>query len=89
MASEITGLEPLRGYLKLGNLVVRLSGAFIDLPNRQPKFIERPMPTHVRAEASVIAGSADVGPVPERRLVVPDRHTHEQQAVRALEHFWQ
>ena len=26
MASETTGLEPLRGYLKLGNLVVRLSG---------------------------------------------------------------
>ena len=27
MASEITGLAPLRGYLKLGNLVVRLSGS--------------------------------------------------------------
>jgi hypothetical protein len=41
MASEITGLAALRGYLKLGNLVVRLSFPFIDLPKRHPVFIER------------------------------------------------
>jgi hypothetical protein len=42
MASEISGLAPLRGYLKLGNLVVPLQVPFIDLPSRHPAFIERP-----------------------------------------------
>jgi type IV secretory pathway TraG/TraD family ATPase VirD4 len=42
MASEITGLEPLNGFLKNGNLVVRMSFPYIELPEKQPKFIERP-----------------------------------------------
>ena len=45
MASEISGLAALRGYLKLGNLVVRLHVPFIDLPSRHPAFIERPIQT--------------------------------------------
>jgi type IV secretory pathway TraG/TraD family ATPase VirD4 len=42
MPSEITGLEPLHGYLKTGNLVVRMSFPYSVLPERHPKFIERP-----------------------------------------------
>ena len=34
MASEISGLAALRGYLKLGNLVVRLSVPFVHLPQK-------------------------------------------------------
>jgi type IV secretory pathway TraG/TraD family ATPase VirD4 len=41
MASEITGLDPLNGFLKNGNLVVRMSFSYIELPEKQPKFIER------------------------------------------------
>jgi hypothetical protein len=41
MASEISGLAPLRGFLKLGNLVVRLNLRFVDLPKLQPAFVER------------------------------------------------
>jgi Fic-DOC domain mobile mystery protein B len=41
MASEISGLANLHGYLKSGNLVVRLSFPYIELPNRQPAYIER------------------------------------------------
>jgi type IV secretory pathway TraG/TraD family ATPase VirD4 len=41
MASEITGLEPLHGFLKNGNLVVRMSFPYVELPEKQPKFIER------------------------------------------------
>jgi len=41
MASEISGLAALRGYLKMGNLVVRLNFPFIDLPKIHPGFIER------------------------------------------------
>ena len=44
MASEISGLPALRGYLKLGNLVVRLSVPFVDRPQVQPAFIERERP---------------------------------------------
>ncbi len=41
MASEIQGLPDLHGYLKSGNLVVRLSFPYIDLPQRQPGFLAR------------------------------------------------
>jgi len=41
MASEITGLADLHGYLKKGNLVVRMNFPFIELPSKQPKYIER------------------------------------------------
>jgi hypothetical protein len=44
MASEITGLEPLNGFLKNGNLVVRMSFPYIELPEKEPKFVERPSP---------------------------------------------
>ncbi len=44
MASEISGLAALRGYLKLGNQVVRLHVPFIELPHRHPAFVERPLP---------------------------------------------
>jgi hypothetical protein len=43
MPSEIAGLEPLRGFLKLGNLVVRLQLQYADLAERVPAFIERPL----------------------------------------------
>lgn len=41
MASEIGGLPNLSGYLKCGNLVVPLSLAYFDLPEEQPRFVER------------------------------------------------
>jgi hypothetical protein len=41
MASEISGLDPLHGYLKHGNRVVRLRLPYIELPNRQERFVER------------------------------------------------
>jgi type IV secretory pathway TraG/TraD family ATPase VirD4 len=45
MASEITGLEPLEGYLKHGNYVVHLRTAYVELPTRQPAFVpHKPKP---------------------------------------------
>jgi type IV secretory pathway TraG/TraD family ATPase VirD4 len=52
MASEISGLPALRGYLKLGNLVVRLSVPFIDRAQIHPAFIERARPRLPRATAA-------------------------------------
>jgi len=42
MASEIAGLGALRGYLKLGNLVVRLSVPYLHRPQTEPAFVARP-----------------------------------------------
>jgi hypothetical protein len=42
MPSEIAGLAALRGFLKVGNLVVRLSFPFLDLPRKAPAWVERP-----------------------------------------------
>jgi hypothetical protein len=41
MPSEIGGLPNLCGYLKLGNLVTRLSVPFIHVANRQPALVAR------------------------------------------------
>ena len=41
MTSEITGLAPLRGFLKVGNLVVRLRFPFLNLPRKAPALLER------------------------------------------------
>jgi hypothetical protein len=43
MPSLITGLDDLHGYLKHGNLVVRLRVPHLKLPARNVKFIERKM----------------------------------------------
>jgi len=41
MASEISGLDPLHGYLKHGNLVVRMRVPYLQLAAHHEKFIER------------------------------------------------
>ena len=42
MASEISGLDPLHGYLKHGNLVVGCAFPYLELPKHmREKFIER------------------------------------------------
>lgn len=39
--SEISGLENLRAFLKYGNHVTRFSFSYMNLPAKQPKFLER------------------------------------------------
>jgi hypothetical protein len=67
MASEISGLAPLHGYLKHGNLVVRIGFLFIELPSRQPKYIERPMTKH-GVTSSVTTTEAEMPDAQEQRL---------------------
>ncbi len=43
MASEVGGLDPLHGYLKHGNLVLRLLFPYMELASHAEKFIERTM----------------------------------------------
>jgi len=41
MASEVGGLDPLHGYLKHGNLVLRMRFPYLELKANAEKFIER------------------------------------------------
>lgn len=80
MASEITGLKKRRGYLKSGNLVARLSFPYVELPKKQPAFIERTIPEspNVLAEElpSPASTSSDGGAA---KHVERPEHEHSQQ----------
>lgn len=52
MASEIAGLEPLHGYIKQENLVVKVRFPYVGAVERQPAFLER---------GAVSASPKDVG----------------------------
>jgi hypothetical protein len=54
MASEIGGLEPLHGYLKHGNLVVRMRMPYLKLDEPAEKFIERKMTTPATATPTTL-----------------------------------
>lgn len=58
MASEIGGLEPLHGYLKHGNLVVRMRMPYLKLDERAERFIERDMTMPVSEPAQPITAQA-------------------------------
>jgi hypothetical protein len=46
MASQISGLDPLHGYLKHGNLVVEMKLPYMELEGHHEKFIERKIEPH-------------------------------------------
>jgi hypothetical protein len=50
MASEVSGLPALHGFLKLGNLVARMDVPFIDLPRKAPALVGRIADCGVRIE---------------------------------------
>jgi type IV secretory pathway TraG/TraD family ATPase VirD4 len=69
MASEITGLPALRGYLKTGNLVVRMQFPFIDLPNRHEAFVGRtPRGSGLRPPPTPSEVTGDASPIPAPRV---------------------
>jgi Type IV secretion-system coupling protein DNA-binding domain len=64
MASEISGLEKLHGYLKCGNLVVRMSLPYIELESREPQYIERPAlppPEPAKVAAATVGAGKPLG----------------------------
>lgn len=79
MPSEISGLPSLRGYVKLGNLVVRLHFPFVDVPARHPAFVERPTPETPRSAAVPMPILQPATPVIQ--APVPETHiAHERPA---------
>jgi len=93
MASEISGLADLCGYLKKGNLVARMNFPFIELPSKHPKYIERPM--RKRAEELTRPGAAAVGAneMPEQEITLNQvKQDREHQLARTgpkQEHFFE
>ncbi len=58
MASEVAGLDPLHGYLKHGNLVLRMRFPYLELQGHAEKYIERKMTT--AAPSPIVAMPAPV-----------------------------
>lgn len=67
MASEIAGLEPLHGYIKQENYVVRVRFPYVGPIENQPRFIERAVSVSPRSvavqQAAVSAQQASTAPV--------------------------
>ena len=94
MPSEITGLEPLHGYLKTGNLVVRMSFPYTVVPEKQPKFIERrpkfSSATEVRAAVPIFATT--IGSPEEKTTPNAVKQTRQKQVNRTRQqeqHFFE
>ena len=63
MASEIAGLEPLHGYIKQENLVVKARFPYVRAVERQPAFLERtgmPTPRSATVNENATPSSPDV-----------------------------
>jgi len=72
MASEIQGLHDLRGYVKSGNLVARLSFPYIELPKRHEAFIERKLkPQQLREQPARLSSAAASGGNGEEQFTRP------------------
>ena len=96
MASEISGLAPLHGYLKSGNLVVRMCFPYIVMANKQPAFIEReitqtPRPMEEPKAAAAAAGASSG--LTEQKIATQElNQTHEQHLQRTeqrQQHFFE
>ena len=87
MASEIGGLEPLHGYLKHGNLVVRMRIPYLKLEEPAEKFIERKMTTPAMPATEPVAvqggpsSSPNGQPAPQRKPPKAVQKKQEQQPV--------
>jgi len=92
MASEISGLADLHGYLKKGNLVVRMNFPFIELPSKQPKYIERQIK---KPSVTVLKpNAAETTETNEQKLTPQEiKNTHDHHLGRSVsaqqEHFFE
>jgi type IV secretory pathway TraG/TraD family ATPase VirD4 len=80
--SEITGLQPLHGYLKHRNLVVGMSFSIVELPDSHPSFIQRPMEMPRKEERKVAAATAGATSSPEQKLAWQDVKQSPEQELR-------
>jgi len=91
MDSEISGLADLRGYLKSGNLVVRMSFPIIALPSKHPGYVQRPMEIQPEEPLEAAAVAAATSGTLEQKLT-PHEISREQVSKRSgprQGHFFQ
>ena len=94
MASEITGLANLHGYLKRGNLVVRMKFPFIKLPPKQPKYVERPLNMKIKETPQATADTVEESGTPAQKLTPQEiketyHHHLNRTASAQQEHFFE
>ncbi len=63
MASEVAGLDPLHGYFKHGNLVLRMRFPYLELAAKVGKFVERKPVEKAVAKLAAVAVAAKSEPV--------------------------
>ena len=80
--SEITGLQPLHGYLKHRNLVVGMSFSIVELPDSHPSFIQRPMEMPRKEERKTAAAAAGANSTLEQKLASQDGKQSPEQELR-------
>lgn len=68
MASEVAGLDPLHGYFKHGNLVLRMRFPYLELAAKVEKFVERTAAVKP-APAPVVPAVPVATPKPEQVVV--------------------
>lgn len=91
MASEISGLADMHGFLKKGNLVVRMNFPFIELPNKHPKYIERPIQRPSLTKTAVTVGTTETNEqklTPQEIKKAHDHHLN-RTASAQQEHFFE
>lgn len=90
MASEISGLFPLHGYLKVHNFVVRLRLPFVTLPAHHPTFVPRATPPAPAWPAPDPAPAPALAEAPVAHITpsAPDQHRSPDSAGHAHEPFF-
>ena len=91
MDSEVSGLPDLHGYLKNGNIVVRMSFPVISLPRRHAGFIQRPMEVQHQEKPQTAAATVGASGRLERKLEAhKTSHNQDQRLQRSGQrHFFQ
>ena len=73
MASEVAGLDPLHGYLKHGNLVVRMRFPYLELESHAERYIERKVTTAMPSPIAEMPEPVGIAPQPEVVQVAPQK----------------
>jgi type IV secretory pathway TraG/TraD family ATPase VirD4 len=90
MASEVAGLDPLHGYLKHGNLVLRMRFPYLELKDHAEKYIERKAtavlsPVIAKPEPIVVAPQPEVVQMAPQRKPPKAAKQQEQQPAQVNE----
>jgi hypothetical protein len=87
MDSEISGLDPLHAFLKLGNWVARFSFSYSDLPRTQPAFEPRTLEDDELGFDPVTLGARKSEPALAAAEAPPEEHVEEDAKAQPQDRF--